>query len=64
MPLDPGLANKLVEAAQDCRLALDQRNRLICEAADAGGSLREIAECVALHHTGVRKIIARGPSAS
>ena len=53
------LARRLEQAAQRAREATEQRDELIREAVQAGGSLREVAELVQLSHTGVRKIVQR-----
>lgn len=37
------------------------RNWLICTAVAEGASLREVAAAVGLDHTGVRKIVLKGP---
>lgn len=58
--LSPELARRLRGAAKKVQDGTEERNRLICEAAEAGASLREIAAEVGLDHTGVRKIVLRG----
>lgn len=57
--LSPNDARRLRAAASKARSSVAERNRLIAEANAEGASLREIAECVGLDHTGVRKIILR-----
>lgn len=50
----------LVSAGKKVRASTEFRDLLICQAAAEGASLREIAEAVGLHHTGVRKIVMKG----
>lgn len=59
MPVDPADARKLAGAASKSREWTEQRDRLIVEAVQAGGSLREVAETVGLSHTAVAKIVRR-----
>lgn len=57
--LDPDLARKLQTAGQKSAEWIAERDRLIREAREAGGSLREIADLVGVSHTAV-KFIAHG----
>ena len=59
MTLDPDTRRTLARAARMQRQWREKRDRLICEAVEAGGSYREIAEAVQLSHTAVRKIAGR-----
>ena len=56
MPIDPDLAKRLRQAAAKQDEWLDERDRLIVEALDAGASLREVARLVGLSGPGVMKI--------
>lgn len=58
--LSPQLARQLRATAKKVQSGTEERNRLICEAAASGASLREIAAAVGLDHTGVRKIVLKG----
>lgn len=57
--LDSELAKKLKRAAVMQDRWLQDRDQLIVEAHDAGGSLREIGALAGLSHVGVMKIVSR-----
>lgn len=57
--LDPDLARKLSTAGRKVAEWTAERDRLIREAREAGGSLREIGEAAGVTHTAV-KFIAHG----
>lgn len=59
VPIPEELVKRLLAIGQAQQFIDDNRDRLILEAAEAGGSLREIAELVGITHTGVRKIIQK-----
>lgn len=59
VPLPEELQKRLAAVGRAQRFIDKNRDALIVEAAEAGGSLREIAELVGLSHTGVRKIVNR-----
>lgn len=59
MPVDKDLAEKLRRAAGKVETWTQERDRLIHQARQEGGSAREIAEMVGLSHAGVLKIEAR-----
>lgn len=57
--LDRRTARELSRAATKSRAATAERDALIVAAAEAGASLREIADAVGLSFSGVKKIIDR-----
>jgi predicted transcriptional regulator len=57
LPVDPDLSRRLKRNRLTRDRALEERDRLILEAHDAGASLREIAVLVGLTHVGVRNVI-------
>lgn len=59
VPIPEELQKRLAAVGRAQRFIDKNRDALIVEAAEDGGSLREIAELVGLSHTGVRKIIER-----
>lgn len=59
VPIPEELQQRLLKIGQAQQFIDDNRDRLILEAAEAGGSLREIAELVGITHSGVRKIIQK-----
>lgn len=59
VPLDKDLAKRLTRAGGNAARWVAERDRLIAEARQRGGTLREIAELVGLSHTAIRKIEAR-----
>lgn len=59
MPVDKDLAERLRRAAGKVERWSDERDRLIHQARQEGGSAREIAEMVGLSHAGVLKIETR-----
>lgn len=58
-PVSDALKTKLWRAAAKLDEWTAERDRLICEAMDAGASSREVAEIVGLSHAGVIKIWKR-----
>lgn len=54
--VDRALARRLQRAAERIEASTTERDRLIVEALDAGGSLREVAALVGLTGPGVMKI--------
>jgi hypothetical protein len=59
MPVQPDLARKLAAVAAAAVKSTAERDRLIVEAYQAGGSLREIARLAGLSHPGVLRIVRR-----
>lgn len=59
MPVDKDLAERLRRAAGKVERWTDERDQLIHQARQEGGSAREIAEMVGLSHAGVLKIETR-----
>lgn len=57
--IDPDLLKKLRAAGQNVERWTTERDRLITEAVEAGGSYREVGAAVGLSHTAV-KFIAKG----
>lgn len=57
--LDPDLARQLRTAGRKVTEWTAERDRLVKEAVDAGGSLREVGAATGLTHTAV-KFIAHG----
>lgn len=60
VPVDPDLARRLATAGRKSKEWLARRDELIREAAEQGGTLREIAEYVGLSNPGVLRVIRRG----
>ena len=58
-PVPDDLKPKLRQAAAKIETWTIERDRLICEAMDAGASSREVAEIVGLSHAWVLKIWRR-----
>ena len=56
MTIEPELAKRLRQASAKAAEWLDERDRLIVQALDAGASLREVARLVGLSGPGVMKI--------
>lgn len=61
--VESDLARRLRQSRVRITNAIEQRDRLILEALDAGASLREVAALVGLTHAGVRDILRRKGSA-
>lgn len=59
MPVDTSTEKALRTAARKAREWAEQRDTLICQAVDEGGSLRAVGEMAGLSHTAV-KFIAHG----
>lgn len=59
MSIDPEMSRSLRTAGRKVQEWTEERNRLIKQAREQGGSLREIAELVGLSHPAV-KFIAHG----
>lgn len=57
--IDPDLARRLRVAGKKADGWRERRDELIREAANNGGTLREIAACVGLSNPGVLRIIRR-----
>lgn len=57
--LTPETARELRRIGRRVKESTAERNRLIRQAAEAGGSLREIAKEVGISHVAVKKIIER-----
>lgn len=62
--VDPRIAQRLRKIADRMEADRAERDRLIVEALDAGGSLREVAELVGLTGPGVMKIRDRARTES
>ncbi len=58
--VDPDLARRLATAGRKSKEWIARRDELIREAAEQGGTLREIAEHVGLSNPGVLRVIRRG----
>ena len=59
VPVPVDLARRLRSVARRHRELERERDRLVVEARQAGGSLREVGELIGLTHAAVRKIEAR-----
>ena len=59
VPVPEELARRLRSAAQRISRGTEERDQAILDAADAGGSLREIAALAGITHVGVMKIIRK-----
>lgn len=60
VPVDPDLARRLATAGKKTEEWREKRDDLIREAAERGGTLREIAAAVGLSNPGVLRVIRRG----
>ncbi len=58
-PVSADMKAKLRQAATKIETWTVERDRLICEAMDAGASSREVAEIVGMSHAGVLKVWRR-----
>lgn len=57
--LSPARRRKLASAGRKVRRSIEERDWLVKEAVEAGGSYREVGEAVGMSHTAV-KFIAKG----